>query len=350
MENKDVTGMEAAAAKVGSDAPGGAVEIVAVDVGGTNARFARAWLRPGRAPELGTVRRYKAERHDSLEAAWNHFRADDGAALPPFASVAVAAPIGEPVVRFTNSPWTFRPDTLAERLGLRTMHLSNDFGAMAHAVATLDEGQLAPICGPDGAIPDEGVTTVIGVGTGLGVAILLKRDGHTHVIETEGGHIDFAALDPFEARMSDAMRKQYLRVSAERVVAGPGLAAIRTAIAATEGAAIAQLDDATLWERAIDGSDPFAARALERFAMSYGSVAGDLALAHGSNSVVLVGGLSNRIIDRLRSTDFVARFTAKGRWQPRMSAIRVRLATVDELGLVGAAAGFAAHHPELLAG
>ena len=36
--------------------------------------------------------------------------------------------------------------------------------------------------------------TIVGPGTGLGVAALIRQPGHYHVIETEGGHVDFAPL------------------------------------------------------------------------------------------------------------------------------------------------------------
>ena len=39
------------------------------------------------------------------------------------------------------------------------------------------------------------------------------------------------------------------------------------------------------------GEDSLAAAALDRFCLSLGSVAGDIALAHGAKAVVIAGGL-----------------------------------------------------------
>lgn len=320
------------------------MDVVAVDVGGTHARFAIAQLEPGRAPVLGETRKYKAAEHPTLAAAWERFRDEMGGALPPNASVAVAGPVGGEIVKFTNSPWIINTRTLGQELGVERLKLLNDFGAMAHAVAWLDEQHLAYVAGPKGSLPQEGVTTVIGPGTGLGVAMLLKRDGHTHAIETEGGHIDFAALDGFEANILDRLRKRFVRVSVERIVSGPGLSNLHLAIASIEGRPVIPVDDGALWEAAINGSDAVARQALDRLVLSYGAVAGDFALAHGANAVVLTGGLSNRIPDRLRGPEFVERFAAKGRHQAQMRAIPIRLATHGEPGLLGAAAAFAREH------
>ncbi|MGD9658371.1 MAG: glucokinase [Methylocystis sp.] len=54
-------------------------------------------------------------------------------------------------------------------------------------------------------------------GTGFGVAEILRRGGHSHVIETEGGHIDFAPLDPAQGLDSQTAARAAPRVSVERI-------------------------------------------------------------------------------------------------------------------------------------
>lgn len=313
------------------------MKIVAADIGGTNARFALADVTPGERPRLGPVHRYRAGAHEGLASAWRAFAADAGGKLPTAAAIAVAAPIAGDVLRFVNSRWTIDRRRIAAELGLETLLLLNDFGAVAHAVSVLEPGELASIMGPDGALPAAGVTSVLGPGTGLGVAMLLRRDGAAQVIETEGAHIGFSPLNEAEQEIADELRHLYGRASVERIVSGPGLADLYRLFG---GAAWEVGDAAGLWRAAIEGSDPIAAEALEQFVKCFGSVAGDLALAHGSNAVVIAGGLANRIADRLRSPLFAGRFIAKGRYRARMESIPVRLATYDEPGLLGAAVAF----------
>jgi glucokinase len=84
-------------------------EIVAADIGGTNARFARATIDAAGVPTLGAVRKYKVADYPSLAACWQRFAADEGRALPDRASIAFAAPILQDTIKLTNSSWIVRP-------------------------------------------------------------------------------------------------------------------------------------------------------------------------------------------------------------------------------------------------
>lgn len=316
------------------------VEIIAADIGGTNARFARATLDDRGVPTLGEVRKYKVADYPSLQACWAAFAKDDGNELPRSASIAFATAIGREVIKLTNSSWVVRPDSLDEDLGLDHLRLVNDFEAVAHAVSKLPMDNLELIFGPDEPLPQDGSVTILGPGTGLGVACIAFDRGIPHVMATEGGHLDFAPLDTLEGKILDYLRDKFLRVSTERIVSGPGLNNIYKAMATISHDRVELMTDPDLWQAAIDGTDSFARAALDRFCLSYGSVAGDLALAHGPHCVVLAGGLTQRMKAYLKTSGFHSRFTAKGRFESLMATIPVRLAVHDEIGLFGAAAAF----------
>jgi len=314
------------------------LEIVAGDIGGTNASFERDELRAGSRPRLGSPRTYNSADFPDLPSAWRRFVAEEGIA-PAAASLAVAAPIDGDLLRFTNSPWMIEASKLSQALGVDQVLLLNDFGAIGHAIAWLAPDEFLHIAGPQ-TIPDEGVTTIIGPGTGLGVAILLHRNGRYEVIETEGGHFDFAPLDSVEEQMLRHLRERFLRVSVERLVSGPGLRNLYETLGAIEQLPVQPRDDASLWRAAIEGSDPLARSALDRFVLTFGSAAGDLALAHGAKQVVIVGGLSGRIREWLQRPSFHASFCAKGRYAARMAQFPIRLALHEQPGLLGAAAAY----------
>jgi glucokinase len=191
------------------------VRIVAVDLGGTNARFAIAELREGKRPTLSAPRKYKTADYPDLPSAWSAFARDNGGPVPKVASIAIAGPVEGDVIRFTNSPWAIRPATLAQELGVDNLLLLNDFAAMAAAVGRLEDDELIPLGGPAGSLPAAGITTIIGPGTGLGVAQLLRRNQRNIVLPTEGGHVDFAALDAVEEKMLHRLRQRFVRVSTE---------------------------------------------------------------------------------------------------------------------------------------
>src|SRR6202008_779730 len=76
-------------------------EIVAVDIGGTHARFAIAEVDDGRVGRLGEAGTLKSAEHASLQLAWEHFAAMIGRALPTRAGIAVASPVGGEVIKLT---------------------------------------------------------------------------------------------------------------------------------------------------------------------------------------------------------------------------------------------------------
>ena len=316
-------------------------EIVAVDIGGTHARFTIAEVSNGRVQRLGEEVTLKTHEHASLQTAWEEFGARLGRDLPPAAGIAVAGPVQGEVLKLTNCPWLIRPALIPEKLGVDRYALVNDFGAVAHAVAQVEEGSFRNVCGPDRPLPEDGVISIVGPGTGLGVGQLLRRDGRYHVIETEGGHIDFAPLDTLEDAILHQLRKRYRRVSVERIASGPGLANIHDALAAIEHRSVQSRDDKELWAAALAGTDSLAAAALDRFCLSLGAIAGDMALAQGASAVVIAGGLGLRLADHLPRSGFAARFIAKGRFERRMDDMPVKLITHPQPGLLGAAAAFA---------
>ncbi len=256
-------------------------EVVAADIGGTHARFALTEVAEGRVLSLGEACTLRTSDHASLQTAWEEFSRQRGRALPDAVAIAVAAPIDGEMLKLTNNPWVIRPALIGQQLGVSRFTLVNDFGAVGHAVAQLGGEWFRHVCGPEAPLPSEGVISIVGPGTGLGVGQLLRRDGRYHVIETEGGHVDFAPLDSIEDAILLHLRGRYRRVSTERIASGPGLANIYEALSILEHRPIAIGDDTALWTAALAGSDSLAAAALDRFCLSLGAISGDIALAQG---------------------------------------------------------------------
>ncbi len=320
------------------------MQVVAVDIGGTHARFAIAEVGGGRVVSLGNAVTLKTADHGSFQLAWEEFGRVAGGTLPKAAAIAVAGPVGGDIIKFTNNPWIIRPALIPEKLGADEFVVVNDFAAVAHAVAQADAAHFVHLSGPDEDLPDHGVISVVGPGTGLGVAQLWRDGSGYRVQPTEGGHIDFAPLDSIEDSILARLRQRHRRVSVERVVAGPGIVDIYEALALMDRRPLTQRTDRELWELGTAGGDSLAAAAVDRFCLALGSVAGDLALAHGATGVVMAGGLGLRIKDTLVSSGFADRFRAKGRFEAMMAAIPVKLITHPQPGLFGAAAAFAQSH------
>jgi glucokinase len=320
-------------------------QIVAIDIGGTHARFALAEVADARVTNLSEPVTMKTAEHASFQTAWEAFDDMIDQPIPRAVSIAIAGPVTGDVIKFTNNPWIIRPALIQERLNVDAYTLVNDFGAVGHAVGQASPEHFTHLCGPDVPLTEDGTISIVGPGTGLGVAHIHRHAGSYHVQATEGGHVDFAPLDSIEDAILARLRKRFTRVSVERVVSGPGLVDIYETLAQIEGRAIQQLDDKALWALGMADEDSLASAAIDRFCLSLGSVAGDIALAQGGfGGVVIAGGLGLRIKDILLRSGFDQRFRAKGRFEKLMAAIPVKLITHPQPGLFGAAAAFAKEH------
>ena len=314
-------------------------ELVAADIGGTHARFALAQIEHGRVIQVGEPLTLKTADFAGLAEAWQALADHLDRPLPSAAALAFAYPVENDLPQLTNMPWTIDPRTLPEELGITQHVILNDFAAIGHAIATLGSAHFVHIAGPDIPLPESGVISIVGPGTGLGVGMVVRQDGRYQVIASEGGNMDFSPRDELDDRLMAALRKRYGHVSAERVVSGPALMDIYAVIADREPP---YADDRDLWQAALNGDDPVAAAALERFCVCLGAFAGNIALAHGANALVLAGGLGLRLREYFPASGFAEALAAKGEYRSIMEQVPIKLIAHAEPGLYGAAAAFAA--------
>lgn len=330
------------------------------DVGGTNARFALVERDAGRridhatfAPRLLGQRTLPTAAYASLRHAAEHYLAEAGA-KPARAAIAVASPVTGDAVRLTNRAWSFSRAELERDLGLERLVVLNDFGAIARAVPSLGAADRETLHG-DPAAPLLGPVTVIGPGTGLGVALLVSVDCRWHAVETEGGHVTFAPQGDEEHAIVRWLDARFGRTSTERVLSGAGLSHIDAVLGG--GAAPPTLDalraplrdPAEIVAAALEGHDATARRALARFCAILGSVAGDAALIHGARTVAIAGGIVPRFVPFLRASAFRERFLAKGRFAALLESVAIHVVTHPLPGLLGAAAALRATAQEIAA-
>ena len=111
--------------------------------------------------------------------------------------LVVAGPVESDRIALTNCPWNFSLAETKTLLGVRHLTAINDFVAQALSIPRLDPADCLKLGGGE-ALPERPIA-VIGPGTGLGVAGLIKVDGHYRPIATEGGHVAFAPKDEVES-------------------------------------------------------------------------------------------------------------------------------------------------------
>ncbi len=253
----------------------------------------------------------------------------------------MAAQVRPEAFKLTNGEWLIDPRHVADEIGFDRVELINDFAAVAHAVHQLDELSFEHLCGAQKPLPSDGIVSVVGPGTGLGVAQLHRCGEDYRVIETEAGHIDFAPVDGFEDALVAQLRPVDKRVTAERIVSGRGLALFHDALFPVGKDAPSFESDEALWTAALSGTCRRAGAALELYCRAFGSIAGNIALAQRADAVVIAGGLGWRLREQLPQSGFAERFSAKGHLTASMKSLPVKILTHPEPGLFGAAAAFA---------
>ncbi|GLW06612.1 hypothetical protein Misp01_17420 [Microtetraspora sp. NBRC 13810] len=305
------------------------------DVGGTNARFGLV-SGPGRRPE--TIAVLNGADHEGLPEAVAAYLAEHaGGVRPGAACIAIAGPVDGDRYHLTNAGWSGS----AHDLGLPNAHLLNDFEALALALPHLGADDLEPLGGPagpggDGRLGE--IKAVLGPGTGLGVGGLVRAEQGWVPIPSEGGHSTAPAVTDLELDVVRALHTQGMpHVVAEHLLSGPGLSRLHHALALVHGVDAEQLAARDIVSRAADG-DTLSGRALDVFCALLGSFAGNIALILGARGgVYLGGGIVPRILDRLRGSDFRARFEATPKLGDYLGAISTYVIVDPQPALTGAA-------------
>ncbi len=303
------------------------------DVGGANARLALV-------DDAGHIRfpqTYACRDHASLTAVIAaYLKSVDNRQRPTRAAIAVAGPVVDGEIEFTNLDWRVSEGELLSTFELEAVSLLNDFAAQALAAPRLDAESLRRI-GPKRFGSEYAPIVVLGAGAGFGVAALARSERGETPIPTEGGHAGFAPADDLEAEHWKRLRARHGRVSVERVLSGPGLFDLYRTLAELESRACDHANEQAVFEAANAG-EALANAALDRFCAILGGVAGDFALAFGARGGVYIGGgIAPRIADRLDAGGFRARFEDKGRLSEYVREIPTYLITHPYPALVGAA-------------
>lgn len=308
-------------------------KILLGDIGGTTVRF--AVLAGGVVGPI--AHRPVSNYHSMADAVANYLAScgnrDAGHGIAA-AVLDVAGPVKSGRCVLVNSKWVIDADELRDAFGFKPVRLINDFEAVAYALPSLGAGDVETVGG--GAPPPGESMAVLGPGTGLGMAGVVRRDGRITVVPTEGGHATLPTVTQGEDAAVAYLRRKFDHVSAERVLSGPGLENLYEAVAATTGARVPQRTAAQITELALDGGCRVAVATVEMFCALLGAVAGDLALMfRARGGVYIAGGIAPRIAAVLVRSEFRARFVAKGRFKTYLEDIPLSIIVNPDSAFLG---------------
>jgi len=305
------------------------------DIGGTHARFALVEKGP-HGPFIGEPKTYDNCDYPSPEAAIDAYFAEVREPRPPSVVLAVAGPVTDGAIDFTNSDWELSETGLRKTAGFASARLINDFVAQSLGAPHVKPDHLRRV-GPEVHGVKGATLATLGPGTGFGVSALARNNGSETPLATEGGHVGFAPTDELEVEIWRWLVKRHGRVSIERILSGPGLHELYQAMAEIDGAP-AVYTDAQKVQAAAEAGDALAAKVIDRFCLILGSTAGDIALGLGARGGVYVtGGVAVALVQHIAAGGFRERFEAKGRFHDYLAAIPTFVMLEPYTALIGAA-------------
>jgi glucokinase len=317
--------------------------IIAGDIGGTHTRLAFFTVE-GERLKCVAEETFPSRAHRGLAEIVSQFLSKRSVTISS-ACFGIAGPIKNGRCEATNLPWVVDARQLADTFGLPVVFLINDLEANAYGIATLAPTDYLVLNA--GALDARGNAAVIAAGTGLGEAGLYWDGKVHHPFATEGGHVDFAPRTPLETELLHFLLRKHTRVSYERVLSGPGLFTLYQFLRETKRGEepawlTAELQQqnpaATITQAALAGRSALCEQALDLFVSLYGAEAGNLALKVMATAGVFIGGgIAPKIVQKLSTPLFMDAFRAKGRMQPVLEAIPVRVILNDQTALFGAA-------------
>ena len=320
------------------------MQLLVGDIGGTKTELALYdSAESNRRPSCSA--RYPSTEFESLEEVVKCFLTEhphDGIAAAAF---GVAGPIVEQRCITTNLPWVIEGSALSTLLGC-PVRLLNDFETVALAMPRLQGDQLHALtaCPPD---PD-GPMAVLGAGTGLGEAIMVPDGrGALRILPTEGGHCDLAARNDTEVALLRYLQKRFGRVSVERAVSGPGLAAVFDFVVDSHqgiplpSTTVALSGDgdpgAIIGKLGLSREDPACEKALMIFVELYGAEAGNLALKSlPTGGLFIAGGIAPKILPALTGGHFMQALLDKGRMRAVLERLPIAIVLEPHTALIGA--------------
>jgi glucokinase len=316
--------------------------ILAGDIGGTKVNLGFFELRDRRLA-MTFNGSFPSRRYARLQDLVKEFLAGLGTSKVERACFGVAGPVINGQAQVTNLPWKIEAAELARELNFGSVSLINDLGANGYGLAELTPADLCVL--NEGQINAPGNAAIISAGTGLGEAGLFWDGQKHHPFSCEGGHADFAPVTKLDAELFTWLGERFGHISYERVLSGTGLYNIYQFLRDTKRG-----DEPVSLAKEIADGDPGASsrcsQALDMFIGFYGAEAGNLGLKlMATGGVYIGGGIAPKILPLMQKGTFMTAFFNKGRMEPLMKSMPVRVVLNPATALLGAA-HYAAYGPQ----
>jgi len=288
------------------------MNVLAADIGGTNARFAIL--------------------DEKLTIIWQTTIPSTGEFLPELKKILVdkdvkkacfgaAGPIENNVCKISHSSWVIDPKEITKETALEQVILINDFEAIGYAMNTKLEMHSL-----QGKLSDHNKIAIIGAGTGLGHSLCIKHD-HFMPLPSQGCSASLFLDEEKDFPLFQSLEKPKV---VESIVSGPGLSAIHKFLTKKE------LSPEEIMQNYEENKETWSI--FERY---YGSAARNYCCYTLPDALIIAGGIALKNQKRFGTT-FLKRFHDNPELQDYLQTIPVLLITDPDVGLKGA--GWLASH------
>ena len=318
------------------------IVVLAGDIGGTKTNIALCRISANGVERLKEAR-YVSKNFRSLNQIIEEFSAD---IKPRHICMAVAGPVLDGKVKFTNLPWELDSDIIESELGIPVSFI-NDLESMAYGLAALKENELVTLY--EGDKNASGNMAVIAPGTGLGEAGMYFDGRCYHPFATEGGHCDFAPRSEEDIELYRFLHLRHDHVSWERMLSGDGIFTLWQFLTQIKGMVsqswvienMKESDpNAVISQAAVEGKCAVSVKTMELFKKYLAYESAQLVLkTKATGGLIIAGGIPPKILPILQGGEpwsdfFIHR---NGRMDAMMRQVKVQVVMNEKLPLLGAA-------------
>jgi glucokinase len=278
------------------------------DVGGTTTRLAIM----NRSMSIIYHKHYVNREIESFEHALKDFLSVCGV-KPSVACLAVAGPLNHErdYASLTNILWNIDAKELQQKYHFKKVILLNDFEAVGLSMNPIKNSQYTELTSK--GFDTNGITTILGAGTGLGTSILYVYYGKHYPIASEGGHTDLT-INPgnkLEMDFYNYLKKKNILIETESALSGQGIVNMYEFMLTKkykhDKKVYSEIRKASHDEKpalitryALQDKDVLCIKVVELFIMFYARMARNLTLLTLSSNVVIAGGIAPKILPALQ--------------------------------------------------
>jgi len=310
------------------------------------------------SPKLIFKKKYMSSEWDSFELILEDFLKKECKNInhPSSACFAVAGPLSKNKAQIINLSWDISGKALQKKFNFKSCELINDFAVQIYGLPYLKKNQYSTI--QDGSHFDgsnNDLHTIVGAGTGLGIAKGIISGERIKVLASEGGHVEYSPKSESEWELKIWL-KNFLkveRISCERIISGTGLSRIAEWRLSKPDAQNHPLQEYLKKIKIFDNArkelpekicklskegDQLMIEVERIWLGAYASLLGDVALQELCfGGLWISGGTASKHFKNFKSDLFLKQFFDKGRLKDILKTIPMKVILDEEFGLFSAA-------------